>query len=204
MWDTQFYTIALVTILAVISPGPDFAVILRNSISFGRIAGCYTALGIAAGVSVHIAYTLLGFSYLMNEALWLLDIMRYIGAAYLIWLGVSAFTSKAPKNQMALKPTTISTMTSFRNGFMCNALNPKTALFFIALFTQIVDPHTPIQAQMGFGFFIALAHLFWFSCLAYLLTHHAWKNRFQKIKPKIERFVGASLLFLGIKLMSTS
>ncbi|NVJ90242.1 MAG: LysE family transporter [Methylocystaceae bacterium] len=204
MWDTQFYTIALVTILAVISPGPDFAIILRNSISFGRIAGCYTALGIAAGVSVHITYTVLGFSYLMNEALWLLDAMRYIGAAYLIWLGVSAFLSQTTQDQIELQPSTISALASFRNGVICNALNPKTALFFIALFTQVVDPHTPIQTQMGFGLFIALAHLLWFSCLAYLLTHQAWRNRFHKIKPKIERVVGACLLILGIKLMTTT
>ncbi len=201
MWDAQFYTVAAITMLAVISPGPDFAVILRNSISFGRKAGMVTALGIACGVCVHISYTLLGFSYLINDALWLLEVMRYAGAGYLMWLGASSFFPKARQEQSDVDLQRVPAIIAFRNGFICNAFNPKTALFFIALFTQVVDPQTPFEAQVGFGAYISLAHLAWFAFVAYFLTHDALFTVFDKMKVWIERIVGVCLIGLGVKLV---
>lgn len=201
-WQSEFVLIAVITFLAVISPGPDFAVTTRNSLIYGRRAGLETAAGIASGVSVHIVYTLLGLGYIMAASVTLLEVMRYLGAAYLIWLGVSAFlSSKSPTEAAGTTGTPpISAGQAFRDGFICNALNPKTALFFIALFTQVVDPETSQVLQAGLGAFIALAHLLWFGLVAILLTHARCQSIFARAGNWIERTVGVCLLGLGAKL----
>lgn len=202
-WESQLLLIGAITVLAVISPGPDFAITTRNSLIFGRSSGLATACGIASGVSVHIVYTLLGLGYILAEAIWLLEVMRYAGAAYLIWLGISAFraTSASSANgETSQSAAALAGIYAFRNGFICNALNPKTALFFISLFSQVVDPATPTMIQIGFGLFIALAHLVWFSIVALLLTHPRLKTTFDRAKNWIERVVGICLCGLGAKL----
>lgn len=206
-WQSQLVLIGLITLLAVISPGPDFAVILRNSLQYGRRPGLATAAGIASGVSVHVLYTLLGLGYILAEALWILEGMRYLGAGYLIWLGMSAFRSAKKGHraaQYAFSPATLSLWIAFRDGAVCNALNPKTALFFIALFSQVVDPSTPMVAQVGLGLFIALAHWLWFSTVAVMLTHERFERLIGQAKGTLERLVGVCLLGLGLKLALTT
>jgi RhtB (resistance to homoserine/threonine) family protein len=202
-WNTQLILIGIIVILAVISPGPDFAITIRNSLVHGRRSGLTTACGIASGVSVHIVYTILGLGYVMAEAVWLLEVMRYLGAGYLIYLGVSAFLPykvHSGGSENNLHESHVSSWTAFRNGFVCNALNPKTALFFVALFTQVIDPATPMIIQVGIGLFISAAHLIWFAIVALLLTHARFKKMFEKAKKWIERGVGICLIGLGTKL----
>jgi len=204
MIDTQILAVGVVTMLAVISPGPDFAVILRNSIAFGRLCGFLTAMGIASGVLVHISYTLLGFGFVMREAVWVLEVMRYLGAAYLIWLGVSAFLPPKKSDDEDIEAAgKLPLRKAFTDGFICNALNPKTALFFIALFSQVVDPKASVGLQVGIGGFIAVAHLVWFGLVAYFMTHGAFKNLLLRLKNKIEKAIGLCLFGLGLKLILT-
>ncbi|WP_261841760.1 LysE family translocator [Aliamphritea ceti] len=200
--QTQFVLIGIVILLAVISPGPDFAITTRNSLMYGRCSGLATAIGIAAGVSVHVVYTLFGLGYIMAEAVWLLEVMRYLGAGYLIWLGVSAFLPGKGEggSKTGLAVSGVAGWTAFKNGFICNALNPKTALFFIALFTQVVDPATPLIIQVLIGVFISVAHFVWFGIVALLLTHPRFNQMFARARVWIERVTGACLVGLGAKL----
>lgn len=195
-------TIVSIVLLAVISPGPDFAITTRNSLLYGRRSGLLTAVGIACGVSVHILYTLSGLSYLMAQSLWLLELLRYLGAAYLIWLGCQAFTSNKTDNiaREEAHTSTLSDRNAFRTGFLCNALNPKTALFFIALFTQVVTPGTGEMIQLLIGLFISAAHLVWFTVVAILLSHPRFQSRFEAAKHRIEKLTGLCLMGLGAKL----
>lgn len=200
-WESQISIVAGVTVLAVISPGPDFAVTSRNSLLFGRRAGLATATGIACGVSVHVAYTLLGLGYVIATAAWVLEVLRYGGAAYLIYLGLTSFRSAKPQASLPdPKASEQSIWRMFRNGFLCNAFNPKTALFFIALFSQAVAPDTPVAAQGAFGLFIAGAHLLWFSMVACFLTHQKIERLFTKARHWLERLIGICLIGLGAKL----
>lgn len=202
-WNAQFVLIIAVTVLAVISPGPDFAVTIRNSLMHGRRSGIMTATGIALGVTVHIVYTILGLGYIMAEAVWLLEAMKYVGAVYLIWLGISSFRSAKHNSHVlnnASQGTLVSNWVALKNGFICNALNPKTALFFIALFTQVVDPKTSAFVQAGLGVFISAAHFFWFSLVALLLTDKRFQTLFERAKSSIERLIGVCLIGLGAKL----
>jgi hypothetical protein len=84
---TEWFAVISITIFAVISPGPDFAMVSRNSLLLSRRAGLLTALGIGGGVLVHVAYTLLGIGILIRQSPALFDILKLVGAAYLVWLG---------------------------------------------------------------------------------------------------------------------
>jgi len=203
MIDSQLISIGIITILAVISPGPDFALTLRSSLHSGRYAGLMSALGIACGVSIHISYTVWGMGYILTDNSWLLEGMKYGGAAYLIWLGIQSFFQSNQAVDLGAQngPDQKELLKSFRHGFICNAVNPKTALFFLALFSQVVSAQTPISMQIGLGIFIAFAHLVWFSIVALLLTNAGIKDFVLKFKKWLERLTGICLLGLGVKLI---
>jgi len=203
-WEAQIPIVMAITFLAVISPGPDFAMTLRNSLVFGRRAGLATSFGIAAGVSVHIVYSILGFSLVLAEAVWLLEVIRYGGAAYLIWLGIQPFRIQPVALEASQKEAGgdkgLSLTHAFKSGFLCNALNPKTTMFFVALFSQIIHPETPIFGQLSFGAFIAMTHFIWFAFVAIALTHRKLKFLFERFREKIEKGIGICLVGLGVRL----
>ena len=199
--ETNLLVVGGITLLAVISPGPDFAIILRNSLRHGRRLGLATALGIACGVVVHVTYTLLGLGYLVAGCAWLLTSVRYAGAAYLIWLGCAAFITRGSRSPSPVPPASAlrtDFLGAFGNGFLCNVLNPKTVLFFLALFTQVVAPDTPIAAQVGIGVYIVLAHLSWFAFVVLVLTNPGALRLFNRWRRAVERAVGGCLVGLGL------
>jgi threonine/homoserine/homoserine lactone efflux protein len=134
---------------------------------------------------------------------WLLTAVKYAGAAYLVWLGCSALLSskgEPGREQPAVTAARADLRQGFRNGFLCNVLNPKTVLFFIALFTQVVAPDTPLAAQVGIGAYIVLTHLAWFAFVVLVLTHPAALRVFNHWRKAVERTVGGCLVALGVTL----
>lgn len=99
----EFLALATIHFLAVVAPGPDFAVTIRQSVRFGRLVGICTALGIGAGISVHVLYTLLGVGALMHTTPWLLTVAKVIGGAYILYLGISLLRSKRNRHSKVTK-----------------------------------------------------------------------------------------------------
>ncbi|MDF4361676.1 LysE family translocator, partial [Vibrio parahaemolyticus] len=133
----EFVTLALLGVLIVISPGADFVLVLRNSLNQGREAGVYSAIGISMAISIHIAYSMLGISYLISQNEWLFNLVRYLGAAYLVYLGIKGiFSSQPASNSETIQQSEYSMWQFFMQGFLCNLLNPKTMLFFLSIFSQ--------------------------------------------------------------------
>ncbi|WP_136069366.1 LysE family translocator [Modicisalibacter radicis] len=205
--SVELVAVATITLLAVISPGPDFAFIVRTCLKRGRHAGCLAALGIGMGVSLHIAYTLLGFGLLLAHHAWLVEVIRYLGAMYLIWLGITAWW---PKRHQPVSNTTEQpsepeggTWQPFWQGLLCNALNPKAMLFIVALFSQVVSSTTAFSIQLGYGVFIVLAHVCWFALLARLLATPVFQHQLRHLGYYLDKLVGGCLMALGIR-MATS
>ena len=199
---SAFLTVAIVHLLGVMSPGPDFAIVTRNSLSYSRKTGIITAAGIALGLQVHVLYSLLGIGLLISRSIVLFSIIKYLGAAYLIYIGWKALTAKkaeVSRTVIEKEEKDISPLQAFRNGFLCNVLNPKATLFMLALFTQVIDPTPPLAIQGFYGVYMGLATFVWFSFLASVFSLSIIKRTFERAQTLIERTMGAVLIGLGIK-----
>ncbi|CAI1543771.1 Threonine efflux protein [Serratia quinivorans] len=195
---TELLAVVTITLLAVISPGPDFAMVSRNSLLLSRRAGVVTACGIGAGVLIHVSYTLIGVGVLIQQSLWLFTLLKAIGAAYLIYLGVSmlrnAGAHAAPSSST---PAAVNDIVALKTGFLTNVLNPKTTIFIVSLFMQVVNPQTPLSIQIGYGLFISLAHIFWFSAVALLFSAPRINARLLRMRKGIDRAFGGLLITFG-------
>ena len=162
-----------------------------------RRAGVLTALGIGLGVWVHLGYTLLGVGVLMRQSAWLFGAAKLAGAAYLIYLGWKMLRSP-PGDLAATAARPASGLGALRTGFLTNALNRKTTVFFVSLFMQVVDPQTPLGVQLAYGAFISLAHAVWFSLVAVGLSAQAVRQRLLDWRRTIDRAFGGALMGLGV------
>lgn len=200
---TEWIAVITITLLAVISPGADFALVTRNSLLLSRRAGVLTALGIGLGVLIHVGYTLLGVGLLLQQSTWLFDALRLAGAAYLIYLGVKMLLSKTDSPATPLQKPPIDSA-ALRTGLLTNALNPKTAVFIVSLFMQVVQPGTGLATQLGYGAFIALAHVGWFTLVALCFSAGAVRDRLLAARLWIDRLFGGLLIGFGALLALAS
>ncbi|WP_022961219.1 LysE family transporter [Halopseudomonas pelagia] len=202
MYLNEFLLVALVHLLAVMSPGPDFAVVIRNSVGAGRQAGLTTALGVGCGILVHVAYSLLGIGLIVSQSTWLFNLLKLAAAGYLFYLGVKALRSRPqPLNSDVPAASTLSSRKAFANGFITNGLNPKATLFFLSLFTLIISPLTPMGIQAFYGLYLALATAAWFCLVALLFSHARVRQGFGKLGHWFDRLMGTVLIGLGLHLV---
>lgn len=190
--------------VALMSPGPDFVVAVRNAVLYSRTTGLMTALGFAAGVAIHVGYTLAGLAALIAHSVIAFSILKYAGAAYLFYMGYKAMKSKgfdAPaidgtgENKRYLSP-----FIAFRDGFLTNLLNPKATMFFLAIFSQFVGPETSMHVQALYGATCIVMTGLWFSFVTVVLTGARIKSIFLKASRWIDRVCGVLLVGLGIRL----
>ncbi|MEX0649801.1 MAG: LysE family transporter [Candidatus Andersenbacteria bacterium] len=202
----ELLTVASIHLLAVMSPGPDFFLISRNSLVYSRKAGIYSALGLALGISVHIAYSLLGIGLIISKSVVLFSLIKFLGAGYLIYIGYKSLYAQSPAVHAAdeEKKEDLPISQAIRVGFLTNILNPKVTLFFLALFTQVINPQTPLPVQLLYGLEMAFMTFAWFAGVATLLSHSIVRSRFAFIQQYAEKFFGAILIVLGIKVAISS
>ena len=201
MYWTEFLTVALVHLLAVASPGPDFAIVLRESVSNGRHAGIWTALGVGSGILLHVGYCLLGIGLIVSQSIVLFNLLKWLAAAYLIYIGIRALQARpADPASAELAPLAArSPRAAFARGFVTNGLNPKATLFFLSLFTLVISPQTPLLVQAGYGLYLAMATAVWFCAVALLFSQARVRRGFVRLGHWFDRLMGAVLVGLGIK-----
>jgi len=199
----EFMTVALVHLLAVASPGPDFAVVVRESVAQGRRAGSWTALGVGCGIFVHVAYSLLGIGLIVSQSIVLFNLFKWLAAAYLVYLGWRALRAR-PMSLEAIDganaPVARSAWRAFVIGFVTNGLNPKATLFFLSLFTVVISPDTPLLVQAGYGLYLAGATALWFLLVAWLFSRGRVRAGFARMGHWFDRLTGAVLISLGVRL----
>lgn len=202
-----FLTVALAHLLAVISPGPDFIMITRNSLIYSRRTGIYSAIGLGLGILVHVTYSLVGIGLIISKSIVLFNIIKFIGAGYLIYIGYKSLTSKSSKTYVIVgsQRKDLSRLAAIRIGFITNVTNPKATLFFLSLFTLVINPDTPLFLKVIMGTEMSIVTFLWFTFVAYLTSHHIVKSRIGGIQHFAEKFIGVLLIALGIKVaFSTS
>lgn len=202
----EFITIALVHLVAVASPGPDFAIVVRHSVAYGRRTAILTSIGIGLGILLHVAYSLVGLSVVIATTPWLYKVISYLAAAYLVYLAVGALRSgpsKSPVTSTVAQSQSgpMSDKRALWTGFLTNGLNPKATLFFLSLFTAIIDVATPFGVKLMYGLYLALATGIWFCFLSYLLSTSKVAQLIGQKGYWLDRMMGLLLLGLAAKLV---
>lgn len=197
----EFLLVTAAHLLAVMSPGPDFVMISRNSLVYSRAVGIFSAVGLGLGILVHVTYSLIGIGLLISQSIVLFSIIKYIGAAYLLYIGYQCLRSKpqTATEATAVEEKSMSPLAAVRMGFLTNALNPKATLFFLALFTQVISTETPLFIQILYGIEMSVMTFAWFAVVASILSHKRIKSRFVSIQHYVERVFGVVLIAFGIK-----
>lgn len=194
-----------ITILTL-TPGLDTALVIRNTTRAGLQDGCMTSLGICCGLFVHALFSAIGISAILAQSAELFQLVKTIGAAYLIWLGFSSLKSLmktgAGLSVAQMAQQSYDAKRSLREGFLSNVLNPKTAVFYLAFLPQFVNPEgSPLLQSMtmaGVHFVIAMV---WQCGLAGALNSAKNLLKNAQFMKWMEGATGAVLVALGIKLL---
>ncbi|MDO6835057.1 LysE family transporter [Pseudoalteromonas carrageenovora] len=202
----EFLLIAIAHFFAVASPGPDFAVVLKQSVQQGRRNALWTSAGVGVAILLHVGYCVLGVALILTQSPNLFIALKYLAGAYLAYLGVQALkAAKPPENTSdAIENKTVleeSVWLAFRRGFLTNALNPKATLFFMSLFTLVISVTTPTSVQIAYGVYMALATWVWFSMLSLVLSKPGVRGFFQKSGYWFDRGIGVILIALAIRVV---
>lgn len=194
-------TVTLIHLLAVISPGPDFIMACRSSLTYSRKTGIWTAVGFGLGIAVHIFYSLAGLALIISQSILLFNVIKFLGAGYLIYIGVKSFLSKSSKIEIeeSQKKEDISHFAAIKIGFLTNVLNPKATLFFLSLFTLVISPNTPWPILGIMSVIMILNTMLWFALVAVFLTQKRIRGVFEKYQSVFNKTLGGLLIALGVK-----
>ncbi|CAM3129819.1 LysE family translocator [Vibrio rarus] len=170
-------TLAGIHFIALMSPGPDFALVVQNSTRYGRQTGIAIAFGLSIGILIHSILSLTGISYLVHSHPGLFFVLQLMGGSYLLYLGISGFKGiiqhiRFPSaNQKSGADFTISSKKhAFTRGLTTNLLNPKALVFFISLMSTLVPASMSLQGKLTALFILWSLALFWFCSLAWALS----------------------------------
>ena len=198
---SEYISLFLVLTVGLISPGPDFIIVLKNTISYSKKHGIYTAFGVALGTLVHVTYTLLGFGLVIRSNTWLLIILKYAGACYLIYIGYKSFKNDKNTYNVVKDHGTISVKKATFSGFLTNALNPKAAIFFIGVFAVMLQTDNDVNDLLLYGTMVFFQTFCWFCLVAIFFSRKKIKDYFNKAGGVIDKITGIILAGFGVKLI---
>ncbi len=206
MHIVNFEAFLIAITILTLTPGLDTALVIRNTSRGGFADGTVTSFGICFGLFVHATFSAIGVSAILASSAQLFQIVKFIGAVYLIWLGISSLRSlrhtggglvveAKHSNKLQLKR-------SLREGFLSNVLNPKTAVFYLAFLPQFVDPH---YSLLGQSLLMASIHfviaMIWQCSLAGALSKAKALLKNSSFMRWMEGITGGVLIALGVKLL---
>ncbi|MDQ0200722.1 homoserine/threonine efflux transporter [Neobacillus ginsengisoli] len=199
----------LMALMMSMLPGTDTVLIMKNTLNHGAKAGRYTILGMATGLTFWTVIAVLGLSVVIAQSVFLFNAIKYMGAAYLFYLGVRAFFTKntlsleavqAERQRSIDKSSRHHYKESYLQGAISNILNPKTVLVYITFMPQFIDLNGNTNQQLiGLGLILTIIAVGWFLILVYFLDHmKKWlkKPKFQKV---FQKSTGVMLIGFGVK-----
>lgn len=198
-------TVTMIHLLAVILPGPDFIMVVKNSLSYSRKTGIWTAFGLGLGISIHIFYCVAGLAFIISQSILVFNIIKLLGAGYLIYIGVKSIFAKSSKIDIGTtqQKTYTSPLEAIKIGFLTNVLNPKATLFFLSLFTLVISPETPNLILAILSIIMIVNTALWFSLVAIFFTQKRVRNAFDKFQEIFNKVLGGILIGLGVKVALT-
>ncbi|GAB3284440.1 LysE family translocator [Parasphingorhabdus pacifica] len=209
MTSAAVWGFAVVAVLGVITPGLDTMLVLRHGLLAGRRGGLAAVFGVAAGCLVWGTASIAGLTALLAASDLAYNLVRVLGAAYLIWLGSTALWRTLPRNRRAAPearhaeeaPVPVGTRSAFRAGLLTNLLNPKVGVFYISLLPQFL-PSGP--AATGWGGVLVAIHvvvgLVWLSGLVWIAGRARAFLLRERVRRVLDRLTATVLVGLGVKL----
>lgn len=192
-------SLLLICVLGAMSPGPSLAVVLRQTVSNGRghgiLAGCCHALG----VGLWAAMTVWGLGVLVNDYQPLYQLITWLGAAYLVWLGINALRYAATPELQAGQGAKESYWQAARSGALISLLNPKLAVFFTALFSQFVTADQVLADQLILVLTATLVDGAWYSLVALLFSRPRLLQWLRRHLKRVEQLTGVVLIGLAVR-----
>jgi len=194
------------------SPGPSLAVVLRQTLSGGRKAGLITAIAHGLGFGIYALACVSGIALVITTSPVLFTGLQWLGAGFLIWLGIKGLRAKAPVAvEGAAAPgaaspelqaaTPIAGSSAFRDGFLVVFLNPKIAVFLIAVFSQVIGNHTTGMERLVYVATAMIIDMGWYIIVAWLFSNPLWLGRLQKNSVWLERIFGVILIAVAARLL---
>ncbi len=190
-------TIAGICCLGAMSPGPSLAVVLKHTLAGGRSKGMAAAIAHGLGIGLYAFICISGLAVVIFASEELFMVLQWGGAAYLFWLGIKGILSRNNPNQNLPE---MQTHTSMRDGFMIVFLNPKIAVFFIALFSQVVGTDTTLLGKFIYAATAMVIDGLWYVIVAWLFSNPRWLAILQQKAVWLDRIFGVVLIGLASKL----
>ncbi|WP_404321783.1 LysE family translocator [Cytobacillus firmus] len=199
----DFFTFLILSLFVVMSPGIDTALITKRTISDGRTDGYKMGLGITAGSLVHTFAAAFGLSAILMQSAAAFEVIKYAGAVYLIYLGLSSFISLKKKKNSDIE-TEVKTdikKSAFKQGLLSNVLNPKVAMFFLTFLPQFVKAGENAQQQLIImGIIYTLLSISWFFLYVFFINYLRDWLMSPKVQRVMDKATGVVLIGFGLKL----
>ena len=191
-------------LLGVVSPGPNFLVVIQQSLSKGHKAGIVTGLGVALGDFLYAAAGLFGLAALIGLSGWLFGLIKFLGGAYMVYLGIKMIKNSRKADFIKIKKEVNYSLTKcFRLGIITDLANPKTIIFFASIFATTIKPDTPKWVLGGMLIGIVLTSITWRIGLSYMFSRNLFRVFYMKFRKWIEAAFGMFLILFGIKLTTS-
>ena len=193
-------TVGLIHLVALVSPGPDFVVACSNSLLYSRTIGIYTAVGFGLGICVHISYAVFGLSWLIANNELIFTVIQSLGAFYLMFIGIQflrSFQSQIGQETVSAS-SRISPFRAVRIGFITNVLNPKATLFFLSLFSTMLNPTVGELTLVVIAVLLVVTTILWFSLVALLISHPRFTTVLKRYEKTVNQFFGVLLIGIGV------
>lgn len=195
----QILVIVSVTSLAMVTPGPDMVLVLRNTLVAGRRAGLHTSLGVLSGNLVHITCGVLGIGWLISRSILDFEVLRYAAAAYLVYLGVTSIRSAQATIETSDSVGWQPKRKWFAQGLINNVLNPKGALFYLGVFTIVIAPGTPASATLVLVAAMMLVSASFWLVFIWTLDRPGFRSLIERSRVTVNRILGGLFILLGVR-----
>lgn len=195
-------SLVVICILGALSPGPSLALVIKNTLNGGATQGYSTAISHGLGVALYAAITATGIGVLIVQSPMLFNAIKYAGAAFLLYLGIKALMSKKQNIQFANKSDVLDpTINGWRDGFLIAFLNPKLAIFFLALFSQFVDANAGWQQKAIMTGTVGLIDMLWYVIIAYTMSRGPILEKLKANSHIVDKITGSFLILLAARVV---
>lgn len=197
---TAWFSLFLVSLLGAMLPGPSLVVVAKNALGGGKINGLFTSWAHASGIAIYALLSVFGLTIILKNNPTIFHIITYIGAFYLLYLGVSILRAKGGFSQKLKEGKKQSYLSSAKEGFLISMLNPKIGLYFLALFSQFIHPDVNTTGKIITVFTPIFTDGGWYTIVTLILSKKAVLDVLRKKAVLIDKITGVLFVLLAVRI----